>query len=161
MQSIATDGVVWSVCRLVCHDRQPAKTSELRCRLGFLGLEWAQGTMGCRCGNFEGEGRPIAKHRHAVPSAVQKRLIRSRCHFGVLSRVGPGNHILHVCTLAPPDQYYWTLHVMRWCGLMSNYFTFCFCYMLESVRAGCCHRCYMYSLFAWILLINSLYRYDY
>jgi len=27
-----------------------------------------------------------------------------------------------VCTLAPPEEYDWTVHVRRWCGLMSNYF---------------------------------------
>ena len=26
------------------------------------------------------------------------------------------------CTLAHPDEYDWTIHVQRWCGLLSNYF---------------------------------------
>jgi len=26
------------------------------------------------------------------------------------------------CTLAPPEEYDWTVHVRRRCGLMSNYF---------------------------------------
>jgi len=26
------------------------------------------------------------------------------------------------CTLVPPEEYDWTVHVRRWCGLMSNYF---------------------------------------
>jgi len=26
------------------------------------------------------------------------------------------------CTLAPPHEYNWSIHLRRWCGLMSNYF---------------------------------------
>jgi len=26
------------------------------------------------------------------------------------------------CTLAPPGEYHWTVHVWQWCGLLSNYF---------------------------------------
>jgi len=26
------------------------------------------------------------------------------------------------CTLAPPGEYYWTVHLRRRCSLMSNYF---------------------------------------
>ena len=33
-------------------------------------------------GNFEGEGRPIAKYRDTLQSSVQKRLNHSTCHLG-------------------------------------------------------------------------------
>ena len=65
MQSIATDGVVWSVCLSVglsvCHDREPAKTTELmEMSFGFLDLSGPKERWGCRCGNFEGEkGDPL------------------------------------------------------------------------------------------------------
>jgi len=34
------------------------------------------------------------------------------------------------CTLAPPGEYEWTVHVQRRCGLMSNYFDHLF-YLLH------------------------------
>jgi len=36
--------------------------------------------------------------------------------FGLCSRMGMG------CTLAPPGQYYWTVHVRGRCGFLSHYF---------------------------------------
>jgi len=35
------------------------------------------------------------------------------------------------CTLAPPEEYDWTVHVRRRCGLMSNYGTLTTCYRLD------------------------------
>jgi len=37
MRPVVTDGVAWSVCRPVCHDREPCKTaaSKIEIRLGF------------------------------------------------------------------------------------------------------------------------------
>ena len=38
------------------------------------------------------------------------------------------------CTLAPPGEYDWTVHVRWWCSLMSNYFDHLFfCFWLEDV----------------------------
>jgi len=44
--------------------------------------------------------------------------------FGLWTRVGPGKHVLDGgCTLAPPGEYGWTVHVGRRCGLsVKNYF---------------------------------------
>jgi len=41
------------------------------------------------------------------------------------------------CTLAPPGQYEWTVRVLRWCGLVSNYFDHLLQYPVRKVETKC------------------------
>jgi len=38
--------------------------------------------------------------------------------FWVWTCIGPRKHVLDGCTLAPPGEYDWTVHVLRWWGLL-------------------------------------------
>ena len=40
----------------------------------------------------------------------------------VFSHLMPTGVKILGCILTPPGEYNWTIHVWRWCGLMSNYF---------------------------------------
>jgi len=45
--------------------------------------------------------------------------------FVLWTRVGPRKQVLVMCTLAPPVECQYTIHVRRQCGLLSNYFEHC------------------------------------
>jgi len=58
----------------------------------------------------------------------------SEIPFGMLTHMGPRKHYLIGCTLAPPGEYDWTVHMQWRCDLMSNYLTMLWIYVL-------CDRC--------------------
>ena len=69
-------------------------------------------------GNFDDEkGRPVVEYSYTLPSAVQKRLNRSRRRlgFGLGCSGGPKEACIKWCILAPPDEYHWTVRVQRRC----------------------------------------------
>jgi len=134
MLPIVTDRVAWSVClsvgRSVCHNREPYKN-------GWTDRDavWAVGSYGLtesciRWGSdprwheaiLRGKGRPAVKYSDSVPWAVQKWLNRSGCRLGFGFGWAQESMYWVGCTLAQPSEYKWTVHVLRRCGLLSNYF---------------------------------------
>jgi len=41
------------------------------------------------------------------------------------------------CTLAPPGEYHWTVHVRRRCGLLSNYTHYLYCAVVLFLPLWC------------------------
>ena len=68
------------------------------------------------------KGRPIVKYRDTLSCAVQNQLKQLKCRWVEVSGGSKEPCIRWRWTLAPPDEYHWTIH-MRWrCGLLLNYF---------------------------------------
>jgi len=83
--------------------------------------------------------------------------------FGLRTRVGPGNHVLDGvqrcrgtlpwqlffgflcmgCSLAPPCEYDWTVHVWWRCGLMSHYFDHLLAVAVVLARLETNTSCYL------------------
>jgi len=89
MQTIATDGIAWSVCLSVTIV-SPAKTAE-PIEISFGMLPWVgpgnrvlDGVQipPCERAVLRGKGRPIVKYRDCLP-------------FGMWTRVGPRQHALN------------------------------------------------------------------
>jgi len=87
--------------------------------------------------------------------AVQKRLNRSRCRLGVWLRWAQGTMYYVVCTLPPPGEYHWTVHVRwRW-GMLSNYFDHLF--GRNAAVTNChCEQYFSAALGHLILIIGSV-----
>jgi len=127
-----TNRVAWSVCWCVglsiCHSSEPWKTAEpidmpfgLRTWVGSNEpcIRWVPDPPLGR-GNFEGKWQSIIKYKDALQWSMQKWLNRSRCRFGTWTWLAC---ISWGCTLGPPGEYHWTVHVQRPRGLLSGYCT--------------------------------------
>ena len=60
--------------------------------------------------------------------------------FGLWSVVGWRKHkFSRICQVAPMcPQYHWTIHVWRWCDLLSNYFDHLFSFLILGVFGISC-----------------------
>ena len=92
------DRVVWSV-GLSVTVVSPAKTAEPMEMPFGLRLGWTQETMHqislISRGNFEGKERAIVKYRDTRRLPVQKWLQLIEMPFGLLTWMGPRNHVLN------------------------------------------------------------------
>jgi len=75
----------------------------------------------------------------------KKWLNRSRCHLGWGLGWAQGTMYYVGCSLMPPSEYHWTVHVRRQCCLLSNYFGHL---LLLSYRlvVGFSERCHPWSV---------------
>jgi len=90
MRPIVTDGVAWSVCLSVCHDREPSKMAEpTEMRFGMwtrVGPRKHVLDMGpdphARMGNFEGENgqaQNMPRRRYICSGPAGAATVRCRC----------------------------------------------------------------------------------
>jgi len=123
MQPILTDGVAWSVGRLVWHDLEPCKNGwtvqDAVWDLDSCGLKEPyviDGGPDPRTwrGNFEGKKGPAQD----MSSNWYTQLTEGR--IGVV-QMSTGVYKMG-CILAQPGEYNWTVRVRWRCGLMSTYF---------------------------------------
>ena len=108
----------------------PAKTVEpIEMPFGFCGVGWAQGTTCYGSSDLpreeailRGEGAASCKLWRFCRKLCKNSwtAIEIRLGFG-LGRAQESMYWVG-CTLAPPDEYHWTVHVRRRCGLLSNFF---------------------------------------
>jgi len=120
MRPVVTDRVAWSVYLSVWHDRQPSKNHWTN-RHALWDVDFGR-PMAVQISlwervHLEGKWRPIVKCRDSLPWAVQKQLKQSRCHLVVDSGGSREACIGWACTLSPPGEYDWTVHVRRRCVL--------------------------------------------
>jgi len=81
----------------------------------------------CQWVIFRGKNVPDMLNNTAVSCA--KWLNQSRCHLGFRLGWAQGSMCWVGCTLVPPGEYHWKVHVQWRCGLLSNYLTTCYyCY---------------------------------